>query len=59
MAKVQSVDRKASFLFVGNVNTHQEECLGSPTTGLHGRAARDFASSSGCEQMVTEPTHID
>ena len=21
--------------------------------------ARDFASSSGCEQMVTEPTHID
>ena len=24
-----------------------------------GRAARDFASSSGYEQMVTEPTHID
>ena len=28
-------------------------------TNLHGRAARDFASSSGCEQMVTELTHID
>ena len=22
-------------------------------------SARDFASSSGCEQMITEPTHID
>ena len=26
---------------------------------LHGRAVRDFASSSGCEQKVTEPTHIE
>ena len=26
---------------------------------LYGRAARDFASTSCCEQMVTEPTHID
>ena len=26
---------------------------------LHGRAAHDFASSSGCEQMIMEPTHID
>ena len=25
----------------------------------HGRAAHDFVSSSGCEQMATEPTHID
>ena len=24
MAKVESVDRKASFLFVGNVNAHHE-----------------------------------
>ena len=26
-AKVQSVDGKASFLFVGDVNTHYEKCL--------------------------------
>ena len=28
-------------------------------TTVHRRAALDFASASGCEQMVTEPTHID
>ena len=44
---------------VGNVNTHQEVWLGSSTTTLHSKAARDFASSSGCEQTFTEPTHID
>ena len=58
IAKVQSVDRKASFLFVGDVNAHHEEWLGSSMMN-HGRAARHFASSSGCEQMVTECTHID
>ena len=26
---------------------------------MHGRTALHFASSSGCEQMVTEPTHMD
>ena len=47
--------------FVGDVNVHHEEWLGSSTTTVHGgsRAALDFASSSGCEWMVTEPTHID
>ena len=40
------------------MNTHHEEWLESSTT-LHGRAERDFASSSSFEQMVTEPTHID
>ena len=49
LAKVQSVDRK----FVGDVN--HEEWLASSTMNLHGKAARDFASSPGCEQMVTEP----
>ena len=58
MAKVQSDDKKASFLFVGDVNAHHEEWLVSSTTAVHGRAALDFVSSSGCEQMVTEPTHI-
>ena len=55
---MQSVDRNF-FLFIGNVNAHHEERLGSPTTNLHGSAARDFVSSSGFQQMVTEPTHID
>ena len=56
---LQSVGRKKSFLFVGDVNTHHGECLGSSATNLHGRTARDFTSLSGCEQMVTERTHID
>ena len=32
MAKMQPVDRKASFMFVGDVNAHHEELLGSSTT---------------------------
>ena len=40
------------------MNVHHEEQVGSSTTTLHGRDAHDF-SSSGCEQMVTEPVHID
>ena len=51
--------QKASFLFIGNVNAHHEEWLGSSMTNLQSRAECDFASSSGCAQTVTEPTHID
>ena len=32
IAKVQSVDRKAFFLFLGNVNAHHEEWFGYSTT---------------------------
>ena len=39
---MQSVDRKAYFLFVSDVNAHHEDELGSSTTTLYGRAARDF-----------------
>ena len=35
-AKVQSVDRKAFFMFVADVNVHHEKWLGSSTTNLHG-----------------------
>ena len=49
----------ASFLFVDDVNTHDEEWLGSSTMNVHGRAVRDFASLSNCQQMITEPIHID
>ena len=56
MAYIQSVDRMEFFFFllVGGVNAHHEECLRS----THGRATCDVASSTGCEQIVTEPTHI-
>ena len=52
------MDRKWSFL-VGGVYARNEERLGSSMTNVHARAARAFASVSGCKQMVTEPTHID
>ena len=41
------------------MNAHPEEWLGSSKTNLHGRTAHNFASTPGCEQMVTEPAHID
>ena len=59
MAKVQPINRKAYSLFVGDVNAHHEEFLGSSATTLHGRIARDFTSSSSREQMFTWPTHFD
>ena len=43
IAEVQSVDRIAFFLFVGDVNVHHEECLESSTMNLHGRTGNDFA----------------
>ena len=40
IAYVQAVDRKASFLFVDDVNAYHEEWLGSVTTNLHGIGLR-------------------
>ena len=59
VAKMQFVDRSASFLFVDDVSTHHEEWLRSSMTNLHGRPARVFALSLGCERIVMKPTHID
>ena len=39
----------ASFLFVGYLNCHHQEWLGSTTTNRHGVAAFDFATVSGCD----------
>ena len=47
MAAVQ-----ASFLFVSDLNGHHQEWLGSTITNRHGVAAFDFATVSGCDQMV-------
>ena len=58
MARVQEEDSRASFVFMGDLNVHHEEWLGSSTTTRHGVAAFDFSSVSGCDQMVNGPTHV-
>ena len=56
MARVQSVDDKAIFAFVGDANAHHSEWLESVSpTGRHGHDALDFCNLSGCEQLVRCP----
>ena len=57
MAAVQAEDVRASFLFAGDLNGHHQEWLGSTTTNSHGVAAFDYATVSGCDQLVVGPTH--
>ena len=57
MAAVQAADVRASFLFAGNLNGHHQEWLGSTTMNLHGVATLEFATVSGCDQLVIGPTH--
>ena len=58
MAAVQEADPKACFVFVGDYNAHHTEWLNSVTaTDHHGIAALDFSNLSGCEQLISEPTH--
>ena len=52
MAAVQAEDVRAFFLFVGDLNGHHQEWLGSTITNRHGVAAFDFATVSGCDQLV-------
>ena len=56
-AAVQAEDVRASFLFVGDLNGHHQEWLGSTNTNCQGVAAFDFATVSGCDQLVVGPTH--
>ena len=59
MSRVQSVDDKAVFAFVGDGNAHHSEWLESVfPTDRHGRDAVDFCNLSGCEMLVRCPTHI-
>ena len=51
-------DIRASFLFVGDLNGHHQEWSGSTTTNRHGVAARDFATVSGCHQLVVGPNPV-
>ena len=57
MAAMQAVDVRAYFLFMGDLNGHQQEWSGSTTTNRHGVAALDFATVSGYGQLVNGPTH--
>ena len=57
MAALQAEDVRAFFLFVGDLNGHHQEWLGSTTTNRHGVAAFNFATVSGCDQLVVGPTH--
>ena len=57
-AKVQSVNRQESFLFVCDVNAQHEEWLESSKANLHGRAVRDFASISGLGRWLRS-LHIE
>ena len=57
MAAVQVENVCASFLFVGDLNDHHQEWLGSTTTNRHYVVAYDFATVSGCDQLVVGPTH--
>ena len=57
MAAVQAEDIRAFFLFLGYLKGHHQEWLGSTTTNRHGVAAFDFATVSGCDQLVVGPTH--
>ena len=59
MAAVQAADARASFLFVSDLNDHHQEWLGSTTTNRHGVAALDFATVSGCDQLVIGPLHVE
>ena len=56
-AAVQAEDVRASFLFVGDLNGHHQEWLGYTTTNRQGVAAFDFATVSGCDQLVIGLTH--
>ena len=59
MASVQTEDIRASFLFVGDLNGHHQEWLGSTTANRHGVAAFDFATVSGYDQLVvSQPMHV-
>ena len=57
MAAVQAEDVRASFQCGGDLNGHHQEWFGSTTTNRHGLAEFDFATVSGCEQLVVGMTH--
>ena len=57
MAAVHAENVRASFLSVGDLNGYHQEWLCSTITTRHGVAAFDFATVSGCDELVVGPTH--
>ena len=58
MAAVQAEDVGASFMLVYHlIDVHYQEWFGSTHTNRHVFAAFDFATVSGCDQLVVGPTH--
>ena len=45
-------------LFVGDLEGHHQEWSGSTTTNRHGIAALDFATVTGCDQLVISLTLV-
>ena len=59
MATIQESDRKATFIFVGDFNAHHNDWYNSGAQiNTHGHSAKDFATNSGCEQLIAKATHI-
>ena len=57
MAAIQLADPRSVFVFAGDFNVHHVEWLGSAYTSAYGRSAFDFSNQTGCEQLVSGPTH--
>ena len=57
MAAMQAEVVCAYFLFVGDLNGHHQDWLGSMTMNCHGVVAFDFTTVSGCDQLVVGSTH--
>lgn len=57
VSKIQEIDKKSCFVFMGDYNAHHEEWLGSTCTDIHGEAALQFCYTLGLSQLVGESTH--
>ena len=58
MSDIQELNRKSSFIFVGDLNAHHPEWLKSMwLTHYHGIEAFDFTNLSDCTQLIKVPTH--
>jgi hypothetical protein len=53
-----SVDDRAAFVFICDLNAHQSDWLGSSRTNDHGASASDFANSFGNSQFGRKPMYV-
>ena len=59
MAAVQAEDVRVSFLFVGDLNGHHQEWLGSTITNRHGVAALTSQQSPvAISWLSAQPMHV-